>query len=107
MEPGRPVVTGSTDNGVVLELTQLFGKNALEREEEEVATIVGRRTGWPLDEVCSDERGVIADGDAGWQGRMSTDLFFVAIAFRPFSDRIVDLLFVQQLVKLLPSVRRI
>ena len=94
MEPGRPVVPGGAYDNVVFELTQLLGETVLKCEEEDVATIVGRSITQCLDGVYSDKRGVIADGDMRWQGRLSTDLFFVAITFRPLSDGIVDLLFV-------------
>jgi len=66
----------------------------LECEEKDVATIVGRSTVGRLDEVYSDKRGVIEDGDTRWQGGLSTGLLFVAITFRPFSNGIVDLLFI-------------
>ena len=35
------------------------------------------------------------------------DLFFTPVEFRPFSNGIFDLLFVQQLVKLQPSEKNI
>jgi hypothetical protein len=75
-------------------LTELFGESVLGREEEGVATAVGRSASGRLDGVYANESGVIADGDPGWQGGLLTNIFFVATKFRPFGDGIVDLLFV-------------
>lgn len=68
----------------------------MEREEKTVAVAAGQSASGRLDEVYSDERGVIADGDTRWLA----DLFFVATNFRLFSDGIVDLLFVEQPIEL-------
>ena len=92
--PGRPVIAGGAYDNVIFELIQLLGKAVLECEEEDVATTVGRSASGRLDRIHSDKRGVIADGDTRRQDGLSVDLFIIAIPFRPFSDGIVDLLFV-------------
>lgn len=106
MEPGRPVVASGAYDNIVLELARFVGKAASEREEEDVAAVVRGSISRCPDEVYIGEGGVITDGDTRSQGGLLTDLFFT-VTFCPFSDRVVDPLFIQQLVKLQTSVRKI